>query len=169
MEMLTYLTFLKYGLILSAIFFFGMALMKTKAQHPKPDTTKSRNDEERIGVRNERPWGAWTVLEAGDGYKVKRIEVLPGKRLSLQKHFCRSEHWVVVQGRARVTNGGGVFVLEMNQSAFIPLGAIHRLENADSGPLAVIEVQSGDDLRESDIVRLDDDFDRSLTYEELHA
>ena len=130
--------------------------MKAITQHPKPDTQHLDG----IGHRHERPWGAWTVLEAGAGYKVKRLEVLPGKRLSLQKHFCRSEHWVVVQGTARVINGDGVFVLEMNQSAFIPLGAIHRLENPDSALLVLIEVQSGNDLRETDIVRLEDDFGR---------
>jgi len=119
-----------------------------------------QRENDRIGKRNERPWGAWTVLEAGDGYKVKRLEVLPGKRLSLQKHFCRSEHWVVVQGTARVTNGDRVFLLETNQSTFIPLGAVHRLENPDSALLVLIEVQSGNDLRETDIVRLEDDFGR---------
>ena len=124
------------------------------------DQTPNTQNPDGIGLRNERPWGAWTVLETGPGYMVKRIEVLPGKRLSLQKHFCRSEHWVVVQGRARVTNGDGVFLLEMNQSVFIPLGATHRLENPGGGPLVVIEVQSGDDLRETDIVRLEDDFGR---------
>ncbi len=118
------------------------------------------SETDQIGQRHERPWGEWTVLEAGAGYKVKRLEVLPGKRLSLQKHFHRSEHWVVVQGRARVTNGDRVFLLEMNQSTFIPLGAVHRVENPDSGPLVVIEVQSGNDLRETDIVRLEDDFGR---------
>ena len=122
---------------------------------------------ERIGERVEKPWGSWTLLEAGTGYKVKRIEVLPGKRLSLQKHFCRSEHWVVVQGIARVTNGDRVFSLETNQWTFIPLGAIHRLENLDAGPLVVIEVQNGDDLRETDIVRLEDDFDRLGVYAEM--
>ncbi len=121
------------------------------------------SETDQIGQRHERPWGAWTVLEAGDGYKVKRLEVLPGKRLSLQKHFHRSEHWVVVQGTARVTNGDGVFLLDTNQSTFIPLGAVHRLENPDSGPLVVIEVQSGSDLRETDIVRLEDDFGRPLS------
>ncbi len=124
---------------------------------------------DQIGIRNERPWGAWTLLEAGTGYKVKRIEVRPGKRLSLQKHFCRSEHWVVVQGIARVTNGDRVFSLETNQWTFIPLGAIHRLENPNAGPLVVIEVQNGSELRETDIVRLEDDFGRLGTYEELHA
>lgn len=115
---------------------------------------------DRIGARNERPWGAWTLLEAGSGYRVKRIEVLPGKRLSLQKHAHRSEHWVVVEGMARVTNDSRVYVLKRNQWTFIALGAVHRLENPDSNPLVVIEVQSGDDLRETDIVRLEDDFGR---------
>ncbi|MFQ5804609.1 MAG: phosphomannose isomerase type II C-terminal cupin domain [Candidatus Methylomirabilales bacterium] len=122
-----------------------------------------KTDGERIGDRVQRPWGAWTLLEAGTGYKVKRIEVRPGKRLSLQKHFCRSEHWVIVQGIARVTNGDRVFSLETNQWTFIPLGAVHRLENPDAGPLVVIEVQNGNDLRETDIVRLEDDFGRLET------
>ena len=123
-------------------------------------------DVDRIGERMERPWGAWTLLEIGSGYKVKRLEVLPGKRLSLQKHSSRSEHWVVVQGTARVTNDDRVFLLEMNESTFIPLGAVHRLENPNSTPLLVIEVQSGAELRETDIVRLEDDFGRPRTYEE---
>ncbi len=128
-----------------------------------------QREDDQIGVRNERPWGAWTLLEMGSGYKVKRLEVLPGKRLSLQKHSSRSEHWVVVQGTARVTNDDRVFLLEMNESTFIPLGAVHRLENHDTGPLVVIEVQSGNNLRETDIVRLEDDFGRPVPYEELHA
>ena len=131
------------------------------------DKGQLETDVDRIGERVERPWGAWTLLEAGTGYKVKRIEVLSGKRLSLQKHFCRSEHWVVVQGIARVTNGDRVFSLETNQWTFIPLGAIHRLENLDAGPLVLIEVQSGNDLRETDIVRLEDDFGRVGVYAEM--
>ncbi len=138
---------------------------RAKTQNLTPNTQDPTRDTDRIGVRNERPWGAWTVLDAGSGYKVKRLEVLPGKRLSLQKHFSRSEHWVVVQGIARVTNGDRVFSLEMNQWTFIPLGTVHRLENPDCGPLVVIEVQSGNDLCETDIVRLDDDFGRSATYQ----
>lgn len=120
----------------------------------------NERDVDCIGHRVERPWGSWTLLEVGTGYKVKRIDVLPGKRLSLQKHCFRSEHWVVVHGTARVTNDDKVFILRKNKSTFIPLGAVHRLENLDSCPLVVIEVQSGNDLRESDIVRLDDDFGR---------
>ncbi len=119
-----------------------------------------QREHDHIGQRHERPWGAWTVLEAGPGYKVKRLEVLPGKRLSLQKHFHRSEHWVVVQGTARVTKGDGVFLQDTNQWTFIPVETVHRLENPDSCPLVLIEVQSGDDLREADIVRLEDDFGR---------
>ncbi len=130
--------------------------MKAKTQHPKPDTQHLDG----VGQRHERPWGAWTVLETMPGYKVKRLEVLPGKRLSLQKHFHRSEHWVVVQGTARVTKGDGIFLLETNQWTFIPVETIHRVENPDSGPLVLIEVQSGTDLRETDIVRLEDDFGR---------
>ncbi len=118
------------------------------------------SETDQIGQRHERPWGAWTVLEAGPGYKVKRLEVLPGTRLSLQKHFHRSEHWVVVQGTARMTKGDGIFLLETNQWTFISVGTVHRLENPDSGLLVVIEVQSGNDLRETDIVRLEDDFGR---------
>ena len=125
--------------------------------------------EDRIGERIERPWGAWMLLEVGAGYRVKRLEVLPGKRLSLQKHGCRSEHWVVVQGTARVTNDGRTFLLTTNQSAFIPVGAVHRLENPDAGPLVVVEVQTGTDLRESDIIRLDDDFGRPTVSQEAHA
>ncbi len=137
-----------------------MDSLKFEIRNSKFEISPDTQHLDKIGVRNERPWGAWTVLEAGAGYKVKRLEVLPGKRLSLQKHFCRSEHWVVVQGRARVTNGDRVFMLEMNQLTFIPMSAVHRLENPDSAVLVLIEVQSGNDLRETDIVRLEDDFGR---------
>lgn len=118
---------------------------------------------ERVGNRNERPWGAWTLLETGAGYKVKRLEVLPGKRVSLQMHFYRSEHWIVVQGTARVIRGNRIFLLETSQWAFIPVGAVHRLENSDSSPLVIIEVQNGNDLRETDIIRLEGDFGRATT------
>ena len=118
-------------------------------------------DGDRIGGRVERPWGAWTLLESGPGYKVKRIEVLPGRRLSLQRHRSRSEHWVVVQGTARVTTDEKVFALAANQWTFIPLGAVHRLENSDSGLLVLIEVQTGIHLCETDIIRLEDDYGRS--------
>ena len=146
-----------------------MDSLKFEIRNPKSEISPDTQHLDKIGVRNKRPWGAWTVLEAGPGYKVKRLEVLPGKRLSLQKHFHRSEHWVVVQGRARVTNGDRVFLLGTNQWTFIPVETVHRVENPDAGALVMIEVQSGNDLRETDIVRLEDDFGRPLTYEELHA
>ncbi len=137
-----------------------MDSLKFEIRNSKFEISPDTQNPDGIGLRNERPWGAWTVLETGIGYKVKRLEVLPGKRLSLQKHVHRSEHWVVVQGTARVTKGDGVILRHTNQWTFIPVGTVHRLENPDSRPLVVIEVQSGNDLRETDIVRLEDDFGR---------
>lgn len=111
--------------------------------------------------RIKRPWGYYTVLNTGKGFKVKLVEVLPGRRLSLQRHVSRSEHWVVVRGKARITNGTSVLVLTENQSTYIPKQGVHRLENVKNGVLKIIEVQCGDRLRESDIERLDDDFKRA--------
>ncbi|HTI46138.1 MAG TPA: mannose-1-phosphate guanylyltransferase/mannose-6-phosphate isomerase [Casimicrobiaceae bacterium] len=107
-----------------------------------------------------RPWGTYTVLEEGRGFKIKRIEVRPGAALSLQLHHRRSEHWVVVQGTARVTCGDDVFDIGANQSTFIPVETRHRLENPGTEPLAIIEVQCGDYLGEDDIVRFDDRYGR---------
>ena len=107
-----------------------------------------------------RPWGAYTVLEEGLGYKVKRIEVLPGKRLSLQLHHQRSEHWVVIAGTARVTRGEEVYELQAGMSTGIPKETPHRLENPGQGLLEIIEIQNGPYLGEDDIVRLKDDFGR---------
>ncbi|MGK0298204.1 MAG: mannose-1-phosphate guanylyltransferase/mannose-6-phosphate isomerase [Gammaproteobacteria bacterium] len=107
-----------------------------------------------------RPWGNYETLELSKNYQVKRLEVKPGKKLSLQLHHRRSEHWVVVSGVATVTLGDDVFDLNVNESTYIPLGEKHRLENKHDVPLAVIEVQSGDYLGEDDIVRFDDDFGR---------
>jgi mannose-6-phosphate isomerase-like protein (cupin superfamily) len=108
-----------------------------------------------------RPWGTYTVLEEGEGYKIKRIVVNPASRLSLQSHHRRSEHWVVVAGTARVTCGDRVYDVGTNESTFIPPQTKHRLENADpSIALQIIEVQSGPYLGEDDIVRFDDDFGR---------
>lgn len=106
----------------------------------------------------ERPWGRYTVMESGPGYKVKRIMVDPGKRLSLQLHHQRAEHWVVVQGTALATIGREVRRVATNESVFVPLNTAHRLENPGPAPLAIIEVQTGPYLEEDDIVRLDDDF-----------
>lgn len=107
-----------------------------------------------------RPWGSYTVLESGYRFKIKRIEVKPGGRLSLQKHYHRSEHWVVVAGRASVVNGDKELQLDPDQSTYIPAGRKHRLENPGTTPLIVIEVQTGAYLEEDDIVRLDDAYSR---------
>ncbi len=107
-----------------------------------------------------RPWGAYESVDAGDGFQVKHITVLPGQRLSLQRHAKRAEHWVVVRGTARVTQDDRVFDLHENQSTYIPPGARHRLENATGEPLHLIEVQSGSYLGEDDIERFDDVYGR---------
>jgi len=112
-------------------------------------------------TRVNRPWGAYTVLEdGGDGFKIKRIEVAPGGRLSLQSHARRSEHWVVVSGTATVTNGAEVSTVHKNQSTYIPMGVKHRLENRGDEPLHIVEIQVGDYLAEDDIQRYDDQYNR---------
>lgn len=108
-----------------------------------------------------RPWGTYTVLEEGERFKIKRIEVKPGGRLSLQMHHHRSEHWVVVSGTARVVNGDKDMLLATNQSTYIPSGTMHRLENPGILRLVMIEVQTGDYLGEDDIVRVEDVYGRS--------
>ena len=111
--------------------------------------------------RGERPWGTYTVLEENSHYKIKRIEVLPGQRLSLQKHHHRSEHWIVVSGSALVTCGEREFMVNVNESTFIPIGEQHRLQNPGKIALVIIEVQSGEYLGEDDIVRFQDDYQRA--------
>lgn len=111
-------------------------------------------------MKIKRPWGFYTVLNKGIGFKVKLVEVLPHKRLSLQKHSFRSEHWVVVQGTAKITNGRNILFLEENQSTYIPKRGIHRLENPNKELLKIIEVQCGRKLKETDIERLEDDHGR---------
>jgi mannose-1-phosphate guanylyltransferase/mannose-6-phosphate isomerase len=108
-----------------------------------------------------RPWGSYDSVDVGERFQVKRIKVKPGARLSLQSHTQRAEHWVVVKGTARVTRDNDVFDLHANQSAYIPIGARHRLENPGSETLELIEVQSGDYLGEDDIVRYDDVYGRA--------
>ncbi len=108
-----------------------------------------------------RPWGSYTVLEEDpDGFKIKRIEVAPGARLSLQSHSRRSEHWVVVSGTATVTNGDEVITVRKNQSTYIPIGATHRLENLGTEPLHIVEIQVGEYLGEDDIQRYEDNYGR---------
>jgi mannose-1-phosphate guanylyltransferase / mannose-6-phosphate isomerase len=108
-----------------------------------------------------RPWGTYTLLEEAPGFKIKRIEVRPGAALSLQLHHRRSEHWVVVRGMARVTNGEREFDVLPNESTYIPLDTRHRLENRSADPLVIIEVQCGDYLGEDDIVRFEDRYGRT--------
>jgi mannose-6-phosphate isomerase len=109
---------------------------------------------------DRRPWGSFTVLDEGTGYKVKRIEVLSGKRLSYQKHARRAEHWMVVAGTATVTLDDDQFVVRCGETVDIPVGASHRIENAGADKLIFIEIMRGDYLGEDDIVRLQDDFGR---------
>ncbi|MBA2705345.1 MAG: phosphomannose isomerase type II C-terminal cupin domain [Blastocatellia bacterium] len=110
---------------------------------------------------DRRPWGTFTVLDEGDGFKVKRIEVLPGKRLSYQKHSQRAEHWVVVQGTAKVTLDDQEINVPAGEAIDIGVGSAHRVENAETELLVFIEVQRGSYLGEDDIVRLQDDFGRA--------
>ena len=108
-----------------------------------------------------RPWGSYTILEEGTRYKIKRIVVNPGAKLSMQMHFHRSEHWVVIAGTAKITNGEQEIFLEENQSTYIPQTNRHRLENPGRIPLQIIEIQSGPYLEEDDIVRFDDVYGRA--------
>ena len=108
-----------------------------------------------------RPWGAFYVLDEKPGFKVKRIAVKPGGRLSLQSHRHRSEHWTVVNGTATVTVGEKVMDLDRGQSVDVPLGAKHRLENLGKDDMEIIEVEFGDYLGEDDIIRYDDIYKRS--------
>ncbi len=109
-----------------------------------------------------RPWGTYTILEEGEGFKIKRIVVNPGASLSLQMHRYRSEHWVVVSGQAKVTNGGQVIMINTNESTYIPAGNKHRLENITDMPVVMIEVQSGSYVGEDDIVRFEDVYGRVM-------
>ncbi len=123
---------------------------------------KTTENENNSPVFDERPWGSFTVLDEGDNYKVKRIEVLPGKRLSYQKHSRRAEHWFVVRGTAKVTLNGGEILVAAGQALDIATGDAHRVENPEASELLVfIETQTGKYFGEDDIVRLDDDFGRT--------
>ena len=108
-----------------------------------------------------RPWGSYTILEEGPGYKTKRIVVNPGAKLSMQMHYHRSEHWVVIAGTAKIVNGDQDIFLEENQSTYIPKTHRHRLENPGKFPLQIIEIQTGPYLEEDDIVRFGDVYGRS--------
>jgi mannose-1-phosphate guanylyltransferase/mannose-6-phosphate isomerase len=120
----------------------------------------SSRDEAVEHRRVYRPWGLYQSVDAGLNYQVKRITVKPGGQLSLQRHRHRAEHWVVVNGTAKVTRGEDIFPLRENESVYIPAGVVHRLENPGNVPLNLIEVQSGSYLAESDIERLEDTYGR---------
>lgn len=121
---------------------------------------ESSSELHNIHLTASRPWGTYTVLEDTPGYKIKRIEVKPGKRLSLQKHYHRNEHWIVVSGTATVTVGDETRLVRPNESTYIKMGEVHRLENQGKIPVVLIEAQVGEYTGEDDIVRIDDDFKR---------
>jgi len=123
---------------------------------------KKVSDLHNIHLTGHRPWGTYTVLEDTQGYKIKRIEVKPGKRLSLQKHHHRNEHWIVVSGTATVTVGENTKLVRPNESTYIKMGELHRLANEGKIPVVLIEAQVGEYTGEDDIVRISDDFERNL-------
>jgi len=122
------------------------------------DSNRLESDQHRLVLR---PWGYYDSIDNGNGFQVKRILVNPGAKLSLQKHGHRAEHWVVVKGKAQVTCGKKTFQLIENQSTYIPLGELHRLENIGDIPLEIIEIQTGTYLGEDDIIRIEDDYARA--------
>jgi mannose-1-phosphate guanylyltransferase/mannose-1-phosphate guanylyltransferase/mannose-6-phosphate isomerase len=141
-----------------------LAMPRSRAQDVKRvvEQLKVRGAKQAVEHRRMyRPWGHYEVLIMGDRFQVKQIVVMPGGRLSLQKHHHRAEHWVVVKGTARVQRDAESLLLSENQSVYLPLGCIHRLENPGMIPLALIEVQVGSYLGEDDIVRLEDTYGRS--------
>ena len=123
----------------------------------KIDSRSEKDDNRKV----YRPWGYFDSIDYGEGFQVKRLFINPGAKLSLQKHQKRAEHWVVVKGIALVTCGENKYKLTENQSTYIPKGEIHRLENREKNPLEIIEIQTGNYLGEDDIIRLEDDYERS--------
>jgi len=135
-----------------------------KAEQVKPlvECLKAQNRPEASQhLRIYRPWGYYQGVDSGTRYQVKRIVVKPGAKLSLQKHFHRSEHWVVVCGTAEVIVGTESRIVHENESTYIPIGSVHRLANPGKIPLELIEVQAGSYLGEDDIVRLNDEYGRN--------
>jgi mannose-1-phosphate guanylyltransferase/mannose-6-phosphate isomerase len=132
----------------------GLRRLVAKLKTVAPQVT-----EEHLKVH--RPWGSYQSVDNGERHQVKRIIVKPGQRLSLQKHYHRSEHWIVVRGAARVTVNEDVKTVHENESVYIPIGAVHRLENPGKILLELIEVQTGSYLGEDDIIRIEDDYRRS--------
>ena len=132
----------------------GLKRLVAKLKTVAPQVTEDH-------LKVHRPWGTYQSVDTGDRHQVKRIMVKPGGRLSLQKHHHRSEHWIVVRGAARVTVNELVKTVHENESIYIPIGAVHRLENPGKIPLELIEVQTGSYLGEDDIIRIEDDYQRS--------
>ena len=132
----------------------GLKRLVAKLKLVAPEVTEAH-------IKVHRPWGSYQSVDNGDRHQVKRIIVKPGGRLSLQKHHHRSEHWIVVRGAARVTVNELVKTVHENESIYIPIGATHRLENPGKIPLELIEVQTGSYLGEDDIIRIEDDYQRS--------
>jgi mannose-1-phosphate guanylyltransferase/mannose-6-phosphate isomerase len=132
----------------------GLKRLVAKLKVVAPEVTEEH-------LRVHRPWGSYQSVDMGDRHQVKRIIVKPGGRLSLQKHHHRSEHWIVVRGTARVTVNEAVKIVHENESIYIPIGAVHRLENPGKILLELIEVQTGSYLGEDDIIRIEDDYQRS--------
>ena len=137
---------------------------KKSSQEIKYIVQKLNNDDRNESNNHRkvyRPWGYYDSIDLGKNFQVKRILVNPGAKLSLQKHEKRAEHWVIVKGIALITCGDKVFQLKENESTYIPKGEIHRLENHETVPLEIIEIQTGSYLGEDDIIRLDDDYRRN--------
>ncbi len=137
---------------------------RNRVQDVKQLVNKMKDgDREEVSAHRQvfRPWGSYDSVDCGERFQVKRIIVNPGAKLSLQKHHHRAEHWIVVQGTARVTRGEDEFLLGENESTYIPMGTVHRLENPGKVPLHLVEVQSGTYLGEDDIVRFDDTYGRA--------
>ncbi|MGA2293379.1 mannose-1-phosphate guanylyltransferase/mannose-6-phosphate isomerase [Bradyrhizobium sp.] len=132
----------------------GLKRLVAKLKNVAPQVTEDH-------IKVHRPWGSYQSVDNGERHQVKRIVVKPGGRLSLQKHHHRSEHWIVVRGAARVTVNEQVKTVHENESIYIPIGAVHRLENPGKILLELIEVQTGSYLGEDDIIRIEDDYQRS--------
>ena len=140
---------------------------RSKTQDVKKlvEKLKLLNRKERlVHLTEHRPWGSFTVLQEGYGFKIKLIEVLPGKRLSLQRHKKRSEHWVVVSGKAKVTVEKRSFIADINRSIYVPMGKKHRLENPADKPVRIVEVQTGNYLEEDDIEGFEEDFKKECRF-----
>jgi mannose-1-phosphate guanylyltransferase / mannose-6-phosphate isomerase len=132
----------------------GLKRLVARLKSVAPEVTESH-------IKVHRPWGSYQSVDNGERHQVKRIIVKPGERLSLQKHHHRSEHWIVVRGAARVTVNETVKIVHENESIYIPIGAVHRLENPGKILLELIEVQTGSYLGEDDIIRIEDDYQRT--------